>query len=398
MSIIDHFNFTHPLDQQALASLQAIPGFTKATKAIMRGFSDRQNHLQNMSSKILLGPNQVPDIYNLLAPVCERLGIEQPPLYIELDPNPNAYTRGDNLPEVTLTSGLLDYMNDDEVQIIMAHECGHIVCHHVLYSTIGSFILGGSSALIDIPFLSTALSYAYLTWMRSSEFSADRAAVLYAGDPKKVAKVMMRLAGCAGRFEESTNIDLFMKQAAAYEEYLNDNGWNKFLGTLAYMDSSHPLNAVRASQVLNWTQDPTVQQVIDDLDSGTLKPTITYFAGSPNTSQPLQPIGMPVAPALKVCPKCAAQNDPSAKFCSNCGTALPESTNTSSVAKFCPNCGVKNETDSTFCPSCGTPLNTAGTMQPVTMPQVQMYGTPYPNQKPSSTDKIRNSLKNAFGN
>jgi len=48
----------------------------------------------------------------------------------------------------------------------------------------------------------------------------------------------------------------------------------------------------------------------------------------------------------KTCPKCGAQNQSAAKFCSECGTALPQT-------KFCPECGQKLEEGTKFCPNCG---------------------------------------------
>ena len=385
MSIIESFDFTHPLDRQTLDSLKAIPGFTKATKAYMRLVSDRKVHMSNMSSKILLGPNQLPEIYRLLPPVCERLGIEVPPLYLELSSSVNARTSGDNIPEITLTSSLLDIMSDEEIQIIMAHECGHIICHHVLYMQLGRVVLAGASGALGIPIVSQALEYAFAAWMRCSELSADRAAGLFAGDEKKVARVLMRLSGCPSRLDGSASVELFMRQAESYDVFLNDSGWNRFLGTMAYMEDYHPLNAVRANEIAKWMAYPEVRRVIDDLDSGVFKPSVTQFSGQ--TAPPAATEAAVASCAGEApCPKCGAANQPGSAFCAYCGTSMAS-------APTCPSCGAQQQFGARFCAKCGSPVaapgtNTAGVAARPQEPSRRPFG-----QK--GTDKIRENLNQA---
>ena len=50
------------------------------------------------------------------------------------------------------------------------------------------------------------------------------------------------------------------------------------------------------------------------------------------------------------CPSCGDRNDPDARFCDACGTAL---------APTCAHCGAANAADARFCDACGTAL-TAG--------------------------------------
>jgi class 3 adenylate cyclase/tetratricopeptide (TPR) repeat protein len=48
-----------------------------------------------------------------------------------------------------------------------------------------------------------------------------------------------------------------------------------------------------------------------------------------------------------ICPSCASENDPGAKFCNECGTPL---------AAPCPTCGATNKPGAKFCNECGTQL------------------------------------------
>ena len=68
----------------------------------------------------------------------KKLGIDIPEIYLELDVVPNAYTYGDTKPFIVITSGLLETMPMEYYDVI-AHECGHIACIILYYTTIANF-------------------------------------------------------------------------------------------------------------------------------------------------------------------------------------------------------------------------------------------------------------------
>ena len=57
--------------------------------------------------------------------------------------------------------------------------------------------------------------------------------------------------------------------------------------------------------------------------------------------------------ALKVCPKCGAQNAQTVRFCNNCGTNLAAAETPSGK---CPSCGTQNAPGTKFCGGCGNKL------------------------------------------
>jgi class 3 adenylate cyclase/tetratricopeptide (TPR) repeat protein len=57
-----------------------------------------------------------------------------------------------------------------------------------------------------------------------------------------------------------------------------------------------------------------------------------------------------------ICPSCATENQPAAKFCVECGTAL---------ALACPSCGAPHTAGQRFCAECGTPLAASPAEAPV---------------------------------
>ena len=297
MKAVDYHAYCHPLDVETLENLKQIPGFTPLLKGFMKIYSERTMQLLNMSNKIRLGPEQLPDIYSLLPPICEVLGIDEPEFYLELNPAPNAYTTGDTTIAVTITSGLLDYMTNDEIKAVIAHECGHIACHHVLYHTMAQFILNGGAAILKLGTLITyPLQLALLHWVRCSEFSADRAAAIYMRQSEPIVTTMMRLAGGGKTLAEQVNRDLYLKQAVDFKELADKNLWNKILQLLALMENDHPFLSVRASEIDKWCTDKRYLDIIAHINDENTEETS--------------------------CPNCGAKIEENWVFCKRCGWKL----------------------------------------------------------------------------
>ncbi|MCD7892078.1 MAG: M48 family metalloprotease [Erysipelotrichaceae bacterium] len=141
--------FIHPSDKAAMTALKAIPGFSQVMKALMKIWNEQQYKIINMSTNLKVSDQQLKKYYDMLPPICETLGIDIPEIYIELNVNPNAYTYGDTHPFIVLTSGLFETLPDELIPSVLAHECGHIACHHTLYTTMGQMLLNGASAFVS---------------------------------------------------------------------------------------------------------------------------------------------------------------------------------------------------------------------------------------------------------
>lgn len=293
-------DFLHPSDAKALDTLQAIPLFPTVVKKVMNIGLERMEHGINMASSIRLSDKQLPEIYNHLPPICKKLGIEEPELYLEMDPAPNACTYGDTQIFIKLTSGLIEYMDDEELDAVIAHECGHIICRHVLYHSIGRHITEITSML---PGLAGAaafpMEYALMYWIRMSEFSADRVAALITS-PEVVTRTMARLSGGPKEITLNVNYDEWAKQAETFEDFSDDGKWNKLLYMWTIMDSSHPFAAMRVNEIIKWCQTPTYHRLKNCLD------------GIDNLLEDTEPL----------CPECKKKINPNWMFCNFCGTKL----------------------------------------------------------------------------
>lgn len=260
--------FIHESDRAALNALKAIPGFAPLLKAFMKVWNEKQFKIMNMSTNLKLSENQMKKYYDMLIPICEKIGIAVPELYLELNPYPNAYTYGDTSPFIVMTSGLIETMPEELIPTVLAHECGHIACHHTLYTTMGRYILRGVSAAVSgigqLATLPIMMAFAY--WMRCSEYSADRVAAVCDGNADKIVEMCMRFAGYDKDVPVEGNIDAFLEQGKEYKELIADSMFNKTLEFIMFNMVDHPLNAVRGYNCLEWTKTDSFENTIHYLN------------------------------------------------------------------------------------------------------------------------------------
>lgn len=279
---IDCEQYIHSADKTALLSLKKIPLLDVVCSKFLSIMNDTQNNIINMSSKIHITENQLPKIYTMVKSICNKIGIEMPELYLELNREPNAYTYGTENFTIVIHSGLLECLEDDEIYAVLAHECGHIACKHGLYHTIGGMILNGSSIGLHelgnmlsakglvggivggaISAVDTALELAFYHWFRCSELSADRVAVICCGDATPVIETMMRLAGGTTHIDSEINKDLFISQATNYRQIMAESKSSKTLEFLLTKNNTHPLLAVRAYEAQQFASSEEFKNIIE---------------------------------------------------------------------------------------------------------------------------------------
>ena len=268
--MIQPIEYIHPEDEAARRNMEAIPGFAAAMKLLLRYYNEQMTHGLNMASKIRLSQKQLPELYRKLLPLCQKLSIDEPEFYLEMNPYPNAFAFGDTRTMITVTSGLLEYLTDDEVASVIAHECGHIACRHMLYHSLAYTLM---NKINDLGVLGAAIYpvfWALQYWSRRSELSADRAAVIALGDIQKVVDVQIRLTGGTKGITKDVNVDEFVKQADYYDS-LQLKNWDKILQNIAIMNSSHPFAAIRVREVLKWGKTEQYRRIMEGIkliDSG----------------------------------------------------------------------------------------------------------------------------------
>lgn len=290
--MIDPKEYQHPEDAAALRNMEKIPGLSLMMKKFLSIGLETLVYGTNMASSIRLSKDQLPEIYNILPPICETLGVDEPEFYLQMSPIPNAWTFGDTRKFITVTSALIEMMNEEELRAVIAHECGHIASHHVLYHSMATMIVMFAGAFEAIAPLTVPVQYALLYWQRKSELTCDRAAALVTS-PQAVTKVMARLSGGPKSLTGKVNMERWAEQADEYDKIYNDGLWNKALQIMAVSSQNHPFSAVRVREILKWAE------------------TEQYRALAHRLEHPED-----------TCPQCHKPVGPGWKFCKNCGHKL----------------------------------------------------------------------------
>src|SRR2546428_11464429 len=92
-------DFQHPHDDvAAAAALQAVPGLDTVITKIMEYGLERMFYLENIAASVRVTGRMFARLHRSLGWGCQILGLEEPELYVMLDPVPNAYTYGSHAP------------------------------------------------------------------------------------------------------------------------------------------------------------------------------------------------------------------------------------------------------------------------------------------------------------
>jgi len=207
------------------------------------GYFQGDSLLLSMSRAKKIRRDDHPRLYNVVEEMKIASGLEKiPDIYIIDDPALNAFATGrdPNRASVAITSGLLQKLNRDELQGVIAHEISHIKNRDVLLMTMCSVLLGtivilawyGSRFLIfgsmtgsrrssssggggggQIIILVVALVFMilapimaqliYFAISRKREYLADASAALYTRYPEGLASALEKLGTSTGQLKSA---------------------------------------------------------------------------------------------------------------------------------------------------------------------------------------------------
>ena len=87
---------------------------------------------------------QAPRLYAVMERLAAKANLPVPKLYMIPQPAPNAFATGRNPrhASVAVTQGLMQLMNDDELEGVIAHELSHVRNYDILTSSIAATIAG----------------------------------------------------------------------------------------------------------------------------------------------------------------------------------------------------------------------------------------------------------------
>ena len=105
-----------------------------------------------MTGAKLLQEEDNPKLFGLVQEVCIASGMPMPKVAIVYDDAPNAFATGRN-PEhalIAFTTGILDVMDRDELQGVIAHEMSHVANRDTLVSAVAATTAGAIAIASDI--------------------------------------------------------------------------------------------------------------------------------------------------------------------------------------------------------------------------------------------------------
>jgi len=217
-----------------------------------------------------------PRLYNIVEEMSIASGLPKiPDIYVIDDPAPNAFATG-RKPEtaaIAVTSGLLQKLNRDELQGVIAHELGHVKNRDTLLMTIGGILLGtivilayfssrmlfyggmsggrrsnrdsgGGGAQIIILAVGLVLlilapiaaRLLYFALSRKREYLADASSALYTRYPEGLASALEKIAATPVQLKSANN--------ATAPMYII-NPFRKAGHAVANLTSTHPPTADR---------------------------------------------------------------------------------------------------------------------------------------------------------
>src|SRR5579864_8511858 len=92
---------------------------------------------------------QLPRVYDVVERLTQRIGLPMPKIYLIPTPSPNAFATGRNPKHasVAVTQGILELLDDEELEGVLAHELGHVRNRDILTSSIAATLAGAITML-----------------------------------------------------------------------------------------------------------------------------------------------------------------------------------------------------------------------------------------------------------
>lgn len=186
------------------------------------------------SGAVPISREQAPRLYEVMERLAAKSNIPMPKLYLIPQPAPNAFATGRNPSHasVAVTQGLLELMNDDELEGVIAHELSHVRNYDILTSSIAATIAGaitwvarmgfwfgggndrerggGITALLMLILAPLAALLLQLGISRQREYQADASGAKMVGHPYGLISALEKL----GAYNKKIPMDIPPSTAA----------------------------------------------------------------------------------------------------------------------------------------------------------------------------------------
>jgi heat shock protein HtpX len=212
---------------------------------------------------------ELPQVYGTVRRLAAQMNMPEPRIYVIDSPQPNAFATGRNPKKaaVAVTTGILETLNQEELQAVLGHELAHVQNRDILIGSVAAMIgaaiaviarmafwfgrgdsrnnplgaIGAIVALILAPLLAMLIRFAI---SRTREFQADRSGAEITGQPLQLASALQKISDGTARIP--------MKVNESTSQLFIDN----------------PLKAVRGRRMTKWfSTHPPVEERIERLQN-----------------------------------------------------------------------------------------------------------------------------------
>ena len=214
-----------------------------------------------------VGPKEALGLYTIVERLAQKANVPMPKVYIIPESVPNAFATGRNPSHaaVAVTEGLLELLDEDEVEAVLAHELSHVRHYDILVGTVAATIAGAIGMIANMmqfgaiagsdrnrpnPIVMSALaiilplgaSVIQMAISRNREFMADEGAARLTRHPEWLQSALAKLSNynARGTVQEAT-------QATAHMFIVNP-----FAGkgiSFASLFSTHPSTEERIARL-----------------------------------------------------------------------------------------------------------------------------------------------------
>ena len=176
------------------------------------------------SGATIVSKEQYPRLHEIVERLSADNGIPKPKVAIVNSRVPNAFATGKSPKSslVAVTSGILDLLDDDELEAVIGHELSHVRSRDVLVLTLASVFSmvawylvqfgffgglqvrgrnssGGTAIVILVALITWVVSFLIIRAIsRYREYSADRSGAIMTGKPDKLASALLKISGKMG--------------------------------------------------------------------------------------------------------------------------------------------------------------------------------------------------------
>jgi heat shock protein HtpX len=189
---------------------------------LVQYFTSDKIALLSMGAHVV-SPQEAPRLHGAIERLCIQANLPKPRVAIADTPMPNAFAIGRSPKTATVcaTTGILDLLNDAELEAVLGHELTHVQNRDVLVMTVASFFASIASFIVQAGFwfggafdnqdnnngpgfivvlLVSAVVYV-ISWLllqalsRYREFAADRGSAIITGRPSALISALLKIDG-----------------------------------------------------------------------------------------------------------------------------------------------------------------------------------------------------------